>query len=240
MTGLLGWPVGWEAVVTRLVPNAYMAWMTTSASTVQYAGVVRFDSTPEGGTLVDIKLSYNPPCGAIGHAVAMLFGCDPKCAMDHDLVDLKSLLEQGKTTAQHEVVTREDRGIEPTGSGCPHPPRSVSVERVSVERRAIQYGQSETRAMENATMMKKFLVPLDGSCLAERALPYATRLAQRTEDASACSTSDCRTLPSTCHDLLTVAQRLRADGVDVEAETLWMMAGTVGSVIADAARRQQR
>jgi uncharacterized membrane protein len=116
VTGPLGYPVGWEAVVTRLVPNALLAWMTTSESAVQHAGVVRFDPTPDGGTRVDIKLSYNPPGGTIGHAVAALFGCDPRRAMDHDLVELKSMLEQGKTTAHHEEVTREDVGIEPTAS----------------------------------------------------------------------------------------------------------------------------
>ena len=116
VAGPLGLPVGWEAVVTRLVPNALLAWMTTAESTVQHAGVVRFDPTPDGGTRVDVKLSYNPPGGALGHAVAVLFGCDPKRALDHDLAEVKSLLEQGRTTAHHEEVTREDLGIEPTVS----------------------------------------------------------------------------------------------------------------------------
>jgi hypothetical protein len=48
--------------------------------------------------------------------VATLFGCDPKRAMDHDLVELKSLLEQGKTTVHHEVVTRDDLGVEAAAS----------------------------------------------------------------------------------------------------------------------------
>ena len=116
VTGPLGLPVNWEAVVTRLVPNALLAWMTTSESAVQHAGVVRFDPTPDGGTRIDVKLAYNPPGGAIGHALATLFGCDPKRVMDHDLVELQSLLERGKTTAHHEVVTREALGIEPTAS----------------------------------------------------------------------------------------------------------------------------
>lgn len=120
VTGPLGCPVGWEAMVTRLVPNALLAWMTTPKSAIQHAGVIRFDRNPDGGTRIDIKLSYNPPGGAIGHAVATLFGCDPKRTMDHDLVELKSLLEQGKTTAHHEVVTRDDLDIEPT-TGLPEP-----------------------------------------------------------------------------------------------------------------------
>jgi len=44
---------------------------------------------------VDIRLSYNPPGGAIGHVVAKLFGADPKSEMDEDLRRLKTALETG-------------------------------------------------------------------------------------------------------------------------------------------------
>ena len=52
-------------------------------------------------------MTYNPPAGAIGHALAALFGADPKRTMDEDLARLKSLFEHGKTTAHGETVTRE-------------------------------------------------------------------------------------------------------------------------------------
>jgi uncharacterized membrane protein len=53
-------------------------------------------------------MSYTPPAGAIGHAVAALFGADPKRAMDEDMVRLKSILEDGKTTAQGQPVHVEE------------------------------------------------------------------------------------------------------------------------------------
>jgi uncharacterized membrane protein len=53
-------------------------------------------------------MSYNPPGGAIGHAVAALFGADPKRAMDEDFVRLKSLLEIGKTRLPGGRVRREE------------------------------------------------------------------------------------------------------------------------------------
>jgi hypothetical protein len=53
-------------------------------------------------------MSYNPPAGAIGHAIATLFGADPKRAMDEDMLRLKSLLEEGKTRADGEPVRLED------------------------------------------------------------------------------------------------------------------------------------
>ena len=43
-----------------------------------------------------MRLSYNPPAGAVGHAIAKAFGADPKSEMDQDLLRMKSLLETGK------------------------------------------------------------------------------------------------------------------------------------------------
>jgi len=44
----------------------------------------------------------------VGHAIASLLGSNPKQQMDEDLVRLKSLIEQGETTAHGEKVRRED------------------------------------------------------------------------------------------------------------------------------------
>jgi hypothetical protein len=51
---------------------------------------------------------YNAPAGALGHAVAKLFGADPKSELDDDLVRLKSLIEYGKASVGGTTVTRED------------------------------------------------------------------------------------------------------------------------------------
>ena len=79
-----------------------------NGSTVQMAGMVRFRPTDQGETEIDVQLSYNPPAGAVGHAVAFLSGVDPKQAMDEDMVRLKSLLEEGKTRAGGESVALEE------------------------------------------------------------------------------------------------------------------------------------
>jgi uncharacterized membrane protein len=98
-SGPAGLPVEWDAVVTERLPNESIAWKSVEGSVVRTAGRVRFRPVPEGKTEVDVHLSYNPPAGAIGHAVASLFGTDPKHAMDEDMVRLKSLLEEGRTRA---------------------------------------------------------------------------------------------------------------------------------------------
>ena len=95
VAGPAGVPVEWDAVVTERIPNKVIAWKTVPGATVEHAGIVRLDSNPDGTTRVDIKMSYNPPAGAIGHVVASLFGADPKSEMDADLARLKTLIETG-------------------------------------------------------------------------------------------------------------------------------------------------
>ena len=56
-------------------------------------------------------MSYSPPAGVFGHALAWLFGSDPKTEMDEDLVRLKSLLEIGRTRAHGAVITREQVAV---------------------------------------------------------------------------------------------------------------------------------
>jgi uncharacterized membrane protein len=106
--GPAGVPVEWDAIVTDRVPNQLIAWKSVEGSTLETAGRVRFEPTSDGGTEIDVQMSYNPPAGAVGHAVAALFGADPKRAMDEDMVRLKSLLEEGKTRADGEPVRLDE------------------------------------------------------------------------------------------------------------------------------------
>ncbi len=96
--GPAGTTVEWEAVTTLSLPNQAIAWESVEGAPVATTGVVRFWPIDEGGTEIEVRLSYTPPAGALGHAVAVLFGVDPKHSMDDDMVRLKSLLEEGKTT----------------------------------------------------------------------------------------------------------------------------------------------
>jgi uncharacterized membrane protein/gas vesicle protein len=95
VTGPVGQAVEWDAVTTQLVPNEVLAWKTTPDSVVEHAGSIRFEPV-NGGTRLDVKMSYNPPGGALGHAVMMFLGADPKSELDADLLRMKTFLETGK------------------------------------------------------------------------------------------------------------------------------------------------
>ena len=104
VSGPSGIEVEWDAEVTRADPGRLIAWKTVENASVESSGTVRF--VPErNGTRVDVSLTYNPPLGALGHAVAALLGGDPKKQLDDDLLRLKSLLEQGKATGHESQVT---------------------------------------------------------------------------------------------------------------------------------------
>jgi uncharacterized membrane protein len=95
VAGPVGALVRWDARVTQLVPNERIAWATEPGATVQHAGNVHFQ--PEnGGTRVQIRMSYNPPAGVLGHAVASLFGADPATEIDEDMLRMKALFETGE------------------------------------------------------------------------------------------------------------------------------------------------
>lgn len=95
VTGPAGVPVEWDAKLTKAVPNEIIAWKSVEGSEIPNAGIIHFQKIDDGKTQVNIKFSYNPPAGGIGHAVATIFGADPKTQMDQDLMRMKSFLESG-------------------------------------------------------------------------------------------------------------------------------------------------
>jgi len=108
VSGPAGIPLSWTGRITRQVPEKTIEWWSTPGSTIENHGMVHFEAEKDGRTRVQIDMSYNPPAGLVGHAVAALLGLDPKNAMDEDFVRLKSLFEQGKSRAHgHEVMRSE-------------------------------------------------------------------------------------------------------------------------------------
>jgi uncharacterized membrane protein len=104
VAGPVGSTVEFQSRVTQDIPNDTIAWETLPDSQVRSAGFVRFDENRDGSTRVTVQMNYIPPAGVAGHAVAQLFGVDPRQAMHDDLIRLKTLLEEGKTSTDENKV----------------------------------------------------------------------------------------------------------------------------------------
>jgi len=117
VTGPAGSTVAWTAELTRYVPNRLIAWRSLPGAPIETYGEVRFRPTAFG-TRVELLMSYRPPAGSVGHALAALLGANPKKQIDDDMVRFKSLLEVGKATGRSETVTR-DEVIPPIGRPTP-------------------------------------------------------------------------------------------------------------------------
>jgi len=105
--GPAGTKVEFEAETTDFEPDRTIAWKTIPNQPIEHEGRVRFDEVA-GGTRVTVTMSYRPPGGIIGHAVAHILGWDPKARMDEDLARMKTLLEEGKTRAHQQSVELAD------------------------------------------------------------------------------------------------------------------------------------
>jgi uncharacterized membrane protein len=95
VAGPAGVPVQWNAKLVEVQADSLLRWRSLLGSAVKHEGCVRFEPSGEG-TRVTVHLRYLPPGGAFGHAVATLFGADPKSEMDADLMRMKSMIETGR------------------------------------------------------------------------------------------------------------------------------------------------
>ncbi len=95
--GPMGIPIEWEAEIVADQPNENIAWRSCEGSDVPNQGSVRFLDAPGGrGTEVRVELSYDPPAGALGAAVAKLFGREPAQEIAGDLRRFKQVIETGE------------------------------------------------------------------------------------------------------------------------------------------------
>ncbi len=95
--GPAGMDVSWDAELTHDQENELIAWQSLPGAQVENQGEVRFEDAPGGrGTIVRVDLTYRPPAGVIGAAVAKIFSEEPNGQIADDLRRLRSLLETGE------------------------------------------------------------------------------------------------------------------------------------------------
>ncbi|HVF56464.1 MAG TPA: SRPBCC family protein [Pyrinomonadaceae bacterium] len=92
-----GTTVEWDAEIYNEKENELIAWRSLEGADVDSAGSVRFEPATGGrGTTVRIVLKYDPPGGAVGAAVARLFGENPEQQIEEDLRRFKQVMETGE------------------------------------------------------------------------------------------------------------------------------------------------
>ena len=117
LVGPAGVALEWDAEVTALEASRLIAWRTVRNSPIQHAGIMRFEPTRGGGTRLEIRMSYAPPAGTLGHIFARLFSADPKHQLDEALVRLKTYLETGR--APRDAARRVPPGVRSFADGAP-------------------------------------------------------------------------------------------------------------------------
>ncbi|HEY9643614.1 MAG TPA: SRPBCC family protein [Coleofasciculaceae cyanobacterium] len=100
----LGASVEWDAEIITEQENQWIAWTSVEESDIDNSGFVRFKPLSQGrGTEVKVVMEYNPPGGAVGAAIAKLFGEEPEQQIGGELRRFKMLMETGEiatTTGQ--------------------------------------------------------------------------------------------------------------------------------------------
>ena len=89
----LGTHVEWEAEIVNDKPGQRIGWHSLPGATVDNAGSVQFESLDGDKTRVHVALSYRPPAGPLGAAVAKLFGEEPGQQIAEDLQNFKATFE---------------------------------------------------------------------------------------------------------------------------------------------------
>jgi uncharacterized membrane protein len=104
-----GTRVEWDAVIHNEIENQLIAWRSLPGADINNAGSVHFiDAVPGSRTEVRVVLSYEPPAGRLGAAVAKLLGEEPSKQVEDDLRRFKQVMESSEIsgTARRNSVGR--------------------------------------------------------------------------------------------------------------------------------------
>jgi uncharacterized membrane protein len=104
--------VTWEAEIVFDEAERLIAWRSVGQADMEHAGSVRFTPAPGNrGTEVKVILTYAPPAGRLGVALATLLGRSPDQDIREDLRRVKQRMEAGDVPAA--AKPRNTRRFEP-------------------------------------------------------------------------------------------------------------------------------
>ena len=95
-----GTRVEWDAVIHNEIEGQLIAWRSLPGADINNAGSVHFRPVAGdvGLTEVRVVLSYEPPAGKVGAAVAKLLGEEPSRQVADDLRRFKQVMEASEVT----------------------------------------------------------------------------------------------------------------------------------------------
>jgi uncharacterized membrane protein len=94
VVGPMGQTVEWDAEIINEREGRLIAWRSLPDSPVSNAGSVWFEPAIGGGTRVKVAFEFDPPAGALGAAVAEIFGNSPEGDLQEDLQRFKEFAER--------------------------------------------------------------------------------------------------------------------------------------------------
>ncbi len=85
--------VSWDAEIVHDEPGYMIGWSSLPGSVIDNAGKVRFRDAENGGTLVDVAISYQPPAGGFGATIAHVLNPVFKAMVNDDVQNFKQYMD---------------------------------------------------------------------------------------------------------------------------------------------------
>ncbi len=98
VSGPAGARLEWDSRLTEDRPER-MSWQSEPNDMVEQAGTVSFQPM-NGGTMVEVEMTYRPPGGIAGKLAASMFDGSPEKQLEDDLQRMKEFLERGGATTR--------------------------------------------------------------------------------------------------------------------------------------------
>ncbi|WP_245574926.1 YgaP-like transmembrane domain [Flavobacterium tegetincola] len=86
--------IQWNAEIINEETNKVISWRSLSESTINNAGKVLFAENANGGSDLDINISYHAPLGVVGEATAKFLNPLFEKMVKNDIENLKTFLEK--------------------------------------------------------------------------------------------------------------------------------------------------
>ncbi|MCW3464265.1 SRPBCC family protein [Chitinophaga nivalis] len=86
----------WDAEIVKEIPGEMIGWRSLPGSSIATAGRVAFSHAMNGGTTIDVMITYRPPAGYVGTGLAWLLNPAFENMIIKDIRGFKHYMETGE------------------------------------------------------------------------------------------------------------------------------------------------